>query len=194
MGRRALAITPLLLLAVALLLRPASAGSRDILNGSVAVQSGGRLTYQVPVGSAQLNPRIVGRLVATGGTGNDIIIGVMTDAEYVNYANGHQGTPLYYSGQVTVADVRAALPGPGTYVVFLDNNFSAFTPKTVEGRLQLGWDEPPPPSPEGTTAKGSAGGKSAANAFLLGLAGIAVLGAIVGGLLVWAIMTRMRRG
>lgn len=194
MGRRALAITPLLLLAVALPPCPAGAGSQNILNGSVAVQSGGRLTYQVPVGTEMLSPRIVGRLVATGGTGNDIIVGVMTDAEYVNYANGHQGTPLYYSGQVTVADVRAAVPGAGTYVVFLDNKFSAFTPKTVAGRLQLDWDEPPPPSAEGTTAKGTTGGKSCANAIFLGLAGSVVLGTIAGGLLVWAIMRRKRRG
>ncbi len=193
MGRRAFAIVPLLILLIASPLRPARAGSQDILNGSVAVQAAGRIRYQVPVASTMLNPRIVGRLAATGGTGNDIIVGVMSDAEYVNYANGHRGTPLYYSGQVTVADVRASLPGPGTYVVFLDNKFSAFTPKTVEGRLQLAWDEPPPTPQAGATAGDAGRGGRSSLPLVLGLASIAVLAALAGGLFVWMLMSRKKQ-
>src|SRR6266850_8013479 len=80
----------------------AIAGSADVLNGSVAVSSVSWVRYPVIVNAGMLHPRLSGRLTATGGTGNDIVVAVMNDADFTNWANGHAGSPLYSSGQVTI--------------------------------------------------------------------------------------------
>jgi hypothetical protein len=121
----------------------ALAGSRDLLNGSVAIPAATYQTYTFTIdGRGMLNPRVSGRLTASGGTGNDIEVYVLSDADLVNWKNGHDARTFFNSGRVTVADVHARLPDSGTYTVVVSNTFSAFTPKTVEGRLTLTWDEP----------------------------------------------------
>jgi len=69
----------------------------------------------------------------------------MNDADFTNWANGHTGSPLYTSGQVTVADVKVDFPEPGVYVVLFDNKFPGMTPKPVEV------DPPPPPTAKAAT-------------------------------------------
>jgi hypothetical protein len=163
----------------------AHAGSTDVLNGSVAVPAVNWVRYPVIVSPGMLHPRLSGRLTATGGTGNDIVVAVMNDADFTNWANGHTGSPLYNSGQVTVADVKVDFPESGVYVVLFDNKFSGMTAKTVAGRLRLLWDDPPPPpavqATSGTSAPSGDGKGRTHTSFYLGIIGIALCGAVIGG-------------
>lgn len=186
-----------LILLLPLTIAPSAfAGSSDILNGSVAIQSVSWVHYPVTVTSAMLHPRIVGRVTASGGTGNDIIVAVLSDADLTNWSNGHRGPALYNSGQVTAADVKVSIADPGDYVVLLDNKFSTMTAKTVAGKLRLVWDDPPPPPPPPQSAAGMSTGtdekKSAGTPGYLGMAGIGLLGAVVGGALTALVLGRKR--
>jgi hypothetical protein len=158
------------------------AGSTDILSGSVAVPALKWVRYPVTVTPSMLHPRLSGRLTATGGTGNDIVVTVMGDVDFTNWANGHPGAALYNSGQVTAADVKVDFPEPGVYVVALDNKFSSMTAKTVEGRLRLLWDDPPPPPVAKATtapAKRDNDDRPSGRPYL-GMLAVALLGVLVG--------------
>jgi hypothetical protein len=158
MGRNLLSWAAMIAL-MSVMVPTASAGSLKILDGSVAVQAAKWVRYPVIVTDGMLNPRIVGRLRASGGTGNDIVVAVMGDADFTNWANGHGGGAIYHSGQVTVAEVSARLSEPGVYIVLLNNGFSSLTPKTVEGTLRLVWDDPPPLT-QASSAAADKGGRA----------------------------------
>jgi len=144
---------PAFILAVAaasalLMPRVSRAEEISILNGSVAVEAGRYHHYAVKVDLRVMrDAAIIGHVQARGGTGNDIAVKVMTESGFLNWKNGHTNTPLYNSGRVTAADVRARITESGTYYVVLSNTFSTLTPKTVEGSLRLSWTPPPPPPP-----------------------------------------------
>jgi hypothetical protein len=180
--RRMVTLIPILLLTLA---PRAIAGSNDILNGSVAIEAVHWMPYPVTITSEMLRPRIVGRVTATGGTGDDIVVAVLSDADFTNWSNGHRGAALYNSGQVTTADVKVSIPEPGDYVVLLDNKFSGMTAKTVAGKLRLVWDDPPPPPPPPqNSARVSASideKKPSGIPSYVWMAGIGLLGAVIGG-------------
>jgi len=190
--RRDAVLIPILLLTLA---SSAIAGSTDILNGSAAIEAVSWMHYPVTVTPAMLHPRIVGRVTATGGTGDDIIVAVLSDADFTNWSKGHRGTALYNSGQVTTADVKVSIPDAGEYVVVLDNKFSTMTPKTVAGKLRLVWDDPPPPPLPQSAAVASPSGdgkKPAGTPAYLGMAAVGLLGAVVGGALTALVLGRRR--
>lgn len=121
----------------------ARAFSTPLLDGSVAVDAMSQLRYTVSVPPLIMaNPRIEGSLRASGGLGNDIKVYVFTEVDYTNWANGHEATPLYQSGQVSAADLNVSLPGDGRYVLVLSNSFSLMTAKTLAGDVALRWDFP----------------------------------------------------
>jgi hypothetical protein len=185
------------LILILLTLTPnAIAGSSDILNGSAAIEAVSWMHYPVTVTPAMLHPRIVGRVTATGGTGDDIIVAVLSDADFTNWSKGHRGTALYNSGQVTTADVKVSIPDPGEYVVVFDNKFSTMTAKTVAGKLRLVWDDPPPPPPppqsEAAVSPSGDEKKPAEAPAYLGMAVVGLLGAVVGGALTALVLGRRR--
>jgi len=115
-------------------------GSISILNGSTVVEPLRFVGWSVRADlQIMASPTISGHVTAEGGTGNDIQVLVLTETDYVNLKNNHEVRPLYNSGQVTAADVRAVLPESGTYYVVLSNVFSGFSAKTVNGRIKLSW-------------------------------------------------------
>jgi hypothetical protein len=121
----------------------ASAFSSALVQGSVAVEANSYVRYRVVVFPIFMPyARIEGQLRASGGIGNDIKVYVFTDADFVNWANGHASQTLYESGQVSAADVKVPLPNPGAYYVVISNTFSLLTPKIVNGDLALVWDFP----------------------------------------------------
>ncbi len=163
----------------------------SILDGSVAVQALGYVTYPVKVDlSVMTNPRIVGHVTASGGSGNDIEVVVFTETQFINWKNKHNQGSLFASGQVTAGDVDVPLAESGTYYVMLSNVFSSFTPKTVEGKIALVWTPPPPPQP-------SKDEQAATNTLIgTGLAiiiGVLVFAGAIGGLIVWLVMSRRKK-
>lgn len=162
----------------------ARAGTREISHGSLAVQAASAqwIKWELPaefVATGASSFRIMGTLKASGGSGNDVEVAVFSETEFLNWRNGHTARALYSSGRVTAADVDAPLPGAGTYYVVLDNQFSAITPKTVEGTLTVRWTDPPPPE----SSPAADAPALAVLVFLLAIAGVggAVIALVVRG-------------
>jgi hypothetical protein len=167
----------------------AAADEAKILSGSVAVQAASYQAYTITVDAERMrNAAITGHVQASGGTGNDIIVAVLSESDYLNWKNGHANHPLYNSGQVTAADVYAPVAASGTYYLLISNVFSAFTPKTVDGTLSLTWTPPPPLAafPAGATTPGTDVPSFLAILVLLAVAGF-------GGLVAWFILARRQK-
>lgn len=170
--------------------------SRTIFTGSAAVEALNSTYYEVSIDSDRMtSPRLTGRLTAAGGSGNDIVVLVMSDADFMNWKNGHEVRPLFNSGQVTVADLDVALPGAGDYRLVLSNQFSSMTPKTVSGQVRLRWVQAP--SPEEVAAAEAANKaelervqRDESNTLLVGLLVVLVLGGLIGGLIAWMVAAR----
>lgn len=107
------------------------AGGEFLVNENFSVAAGATKWWRftVPPGATS---RVLGDFRASGGSGNDIEVG-LTDE---NGANGHAGRFWYHSGKVTVGSIDVAL-GPGTYFVVFSNRFSAFSSKSVTASIQL---------------------------------------------------------
>ena len=89
---------------------------------------------------------VVGRLRAEGGRDDRVALAVLTEADFAGWRRGYAAAPLYLSGEVASANVRARLPRPGVYYVVISNLFSATAPKTVNGTLDLVWSPAPAPA------------------------------------------------
>src|SRR5207244_10907833 len=48
-----------------------------------------------------INPTVSGRFTASGGTGNDIAVMVLSQEDFINWQNGHASTAYYSSGKTT---------------------------------------------------------------------------------------------
>jgi len=176
----------LLAVAAALLLpHLASAEVNQLLNGSIAVEASHAKSFTFHVDQSEMsNPMLVGHLQASGGTGNDIEVLVLSESDYQNWANDHKVTPLYNSGRVTAADLNVSLPATGNYRLVLSNSFSVMTPKTVEGRVSLSWT---PAIVANAAATGVVG------MGLLVILGLLAIPGVIAGVIVWAIMSRKKK-
>lgn len=127
---------------------PASAWAktRALIDRAVTVEATGTVTYPVVVTSTMPEAKLTGRLKAAGGSGNDIQVFVFRQLDFDNWKNGHTAPALFQTDKQTVTEIDLPLE-PGSYVVVLSNQFSAFTPKNVSGALTLSWqDDPTVPS------------------------------------------------
>jgi hypothetical protein len=111
-----------------------------LVNSIISVPAEDWRTTQVNITYTMQNPRISGSFTASGGSGNDIKVLVMNEADYTNWSNGHSVTPRYNSGQLTTATYNVDL-AVGTYRVVYDNSFSTLTSKNVTTRVDLSWEE-----------------------------------------------------
>ncbi len=93
-------------------------------------------TFEVPASAYNVN--LKGHFSATGGTGNDINVVLLTDDDRVNWQNGHEIHALYNSGKVTQDTVNVMLPADaGKYCLVFNNKFSLLTPKAVQANVAL---------------------------------------------------------
>ena len=129
-------------------------------------------------------PRLVGHLTASGGTGNDVEVLVMTETEFVNWKNGHETETLFNSGQTTAIDLDLPLEKTGQYYLVISNLFSGITPKTVAGTVDLKWQLT-------EAQKTAAAASNTASVVLIGLILLAV--AALGGWLAWFVANRKRK-
>lgn len=93
--------------------------------------------FVVPAGASDVTMK--GHFTATGGSGNDIEVVVISEDEFVNWQNGHLPThPLYNSGKVTQGSINLTLPADAaTYYVVFNNKFSIISPKAVEANIDV---------------------------------------------------------
>ncbi len=83
-----------------------------------------------PPGATNVSLR--GNFTASGGSGNDIEAYVLSEADFVNWQNGHPSNTYYNSGKVTIGNISVSLPAnAGTYYLVFNNKFSLLSPKSV---------------------------------------------------------------
>jgi hypothetical protein len=126
-------------------LRPQSSAvpaRRILLNGTVTVNSGSYwyLQFVVPPNS---NPQIhvSGNFTASGGSGNDIRVYVMSESSFRTGGFPEWGKSFnayYDSRQVTAATFSVELPSAGTYYLVFDNIFSD-SQKKVDAQVNLSY-------------------------------------------------------
>jgi hypothetical protein len=75
---------------------------------------------------------LCGRMLAQGGTGNDVRILLLDELNYLNWSNGHAAKAIYDSGVVTAAEMEVPIRADGKYYLMFDNKFSWMTHKTVQ--------------------------------------------------------------
>jgi len=111
--------------------------SANIVNGLITVQAGGYNYYffTLPAGSTSIS--VSGSFTASGGSGNDIQVFVMDDANFINWKNGYQASSYYSSGQLTTGTISANLPSPSTYDLVYSNAFSTVSSKNVQTTVNL---------------------------------------------------------
>lgn len=122
----------------------AAAGTRSksVLVGPVEVAALSSKPFTVLVTEEMPGARLKGAIRASGGTGNDIDLLVMNEKDFANWSNGHPVSVHFQSGKQTLIELDVPLP-PGTHRIVFSNTFSSFTPKVIQGEINLLWDEEP---------------------------------------------------
>lgn len=113
----------------------------NIVNGNIGVSAGQYQDYQVTVPAGAYNAQLTGSFRASGGSGNDIIVYVLDQTNFVNWQNGHQVSAEYNSGQLTTSTFSLNLPASGTYYLVYSNTFSTFSSKTVNTQANLAYTQ-----------------------------------------------------
>jgi len=121
---------------------PPTPHSDLIANTAFNVPAGSWRYYTIAVTSVMLSPHLEGTFTASGGSGNDIRVLVMTETDYVNWSNGHAVYPEYNSGQVTTGSFDVSL-NTGTHYLVYDNTFSSVSDKGVTTTVHLKYDTQP---------------------------------------------------
>jgi hypothetical protein len=93
--------------------------------------------FSVPNGATDV--KVTGRFIASGGSGNDIIVIIMSDTDYINWRNGHSASTYYNSGKVTADDIDVTLPAGKSYYLVFDNTFSVISTKNVSANIELNY-------------------------------------------------------
>jgi hypothetical protein len=82
--------------------------------------------------------KVGGNIEASGGSGNDIRVLVLSKREFLNWENNLHANFLYDSGQQTSAKLDVSLPsGEKEYVIVFDNTFSFISDKVVTANIFL---------------------------------------------------------
>jgi hypothetical protein len=112
-----------------------------VATGSFAVEARDFKPFKVVVPDKTKNPRIEGSFSASGGSGNDVEVMVLDEAQFLNWQNRNKFSAIYDSGRVTADKVSIALPSAGaTYVMVFSNRFSLLSTKGVKAELKLAHD------------------------------------------------------
>ncbi len=84
----------------------------------------------------QTSPRtmcsISGRVLGLAGGQKDVEVLVMTEDDYLNWANGHEAKAEFQSGQKTAVTLDWPVLGAGKHVLVVSNRFSPYSAKTVQ--------------------------------------------------------------
>jgi hypothetical protein len=107
-----------------------------IVNETFAVAPGTYHYFKWNVGPLINEPRIVGRFVAQGGSGNDIEVYITDVDGFTNYKNRNTFRLWYDSGSVTVGNIDVRVPRGDIYIIF-DNRDSIFSNKVVQASLKI---------------------------------------------------------
>ena len=98
--------------------------------------------FTIPPQSSEVHMQ--GRFEASGGSGNDVEVVILSEDAFTNWQNHHSVSTYYNSGRVTVGTVDARLPSTlgnagesATYYLIFNNAFSVFSNKAVSADITL---------------------------------------------------------
>ncbi len=109
-----------------------------VANSTFTVEARTWRYYTVTVTGIMYSPHLEGSFTASGGSGNDIKVLIMTETDYTNWSNGHAVNPAYYSGQLTTSTFDVSV-GTGKYYIVYDNTFSSVSNKSVRTTVHLNY-------------------------------------------------------
>jgi len=119
---------------------PPGPRSLPILKGSTVVPAASYAAWRISADErTDGTSEVVGAVTTSGGRNSRVAVAILNEADFAGWRRGYAAAPLYVSGEVRRAVVRARLPRPGVYYVVISNLFSAGTSKTVNGTLDLVW-------------------------------------------------------
>lgn len=116
--------------------------SRNLINATITVSAGDY--YHVPFSvniDGMRDVTVSGSFMASGGSGNDIVVVILDNIAYTNWVNRHRVAALYSSGQVTTDRFCVSITGLGTYHLVYSNRFSVISTKKVISTVDLKWSE-----------------------------------------------------
>lgn len=107
-------------------------------NVAFTVRAQGTYNYKIMVPAGAFNVTLKGHFAASGGSGNDVEVFVVSQDEFINWQNRHPVKALYSSGKVTQDSINLTLPSDAAnYYVVFSNRFSMLTPKAVQASFDL---------------------------------------------------------
>ncbi len=109
----------------------------NIVHGLITVQAGSYNYYEFTIPTTATNAYVAGTFYASGGTGNDITVYVMTQTDFVNWKNGHAFSYYYSSGQLTTSSFSTSLPAGTTYELVYSNQNALISSKNVQTTVNL---------------------------------------------------------
>lgn len=112
--------------------------SQAIGDVAFTINAGASHYYEFTVPAGAYDASLKGHFSATGGSGNDIEVYVLSQDNYINWQNGHRTSALYNSGRVTQQSISVSLPsGAATYYLLFDNRYSILSPKAIKANVSL---------------------------------------------------------
>jgi hypothetical protein len=96
-------------------------------------------SYRFIVKDEYRNPRITGRVMASGGGRDDIVLLIVDEQGFRNYSGGDSALPFFRSRVLGAKNISTNLR-PGVYHLIFSNNHARFYVKQVEARLFLEFD------------------------------------------------------
>ena len=114
--------------------------TQNIVNGLLTINCEEWQAFKISVPQDAKNIHVQGSFLASGGSGNDIMVAIMTEENFLNFQNGHTVNVFYNSGQLTVNNFDVALPFEGNYYIVYSNLFSSFSAKRVQTTVNLIYD------------------------------------------------------
>jgi hypothetical protein len=113
---------------------------QNIVNDVITVNPESYETVRFGVPADATNARITGNFVVKGDENvvvNDIIAVILSEDEFLNWANTHDSNKYYYSGKVTNDSIEINVPAGKTMYLVFDNTFSLYSAKQVTTKLDL---------------------------------------------------------
>lgn len=116
-------------------------GIRKICDAEIIVPQKGQknLPFDLDI-SGKVNTKIIGKLQATGGSGNDIRFYVFDNHNYTKFCENHPYRSLDDSGKVSIYTFEVPITHTGRYYFLFDNTFSFLSPKTVKIVAKLSFE------------------------------------------------------
>ncbi len=106
-----------------------------VVRGTFRAETGQAPYFQFKLSTYYRDGRIVGNALASGGSGNDIRVLLLTAQQF--QAWDVWPSPLYDSGRRQSVVLSVSVSDPGTYYILFDNTFSAVSSKNVQADIRF---------------------------------------------------------